>query len=183
MPRDLVTTGRAKNQGCATNELEAYVRHSAASNGFGAAEVGLHELDAEPHGAASFCETVVVARDELLCVQDGFGVLLRLHQGVVWLTQENAPTDVVLREGESFLLDRDGVAVVEALRAATITLNATSRAPGLAIFRAQEAATPGWPDFTHALVSWVLASWRRRYRSSRGMPLPRLIHAPKAVQP
>jgi hypothetical protein len=109
MPRvDHRLDERVRNNRDAVEELDAIVQHSAASNGFGAPEVALREIGTEPREASALWHTVVLARDELLCLEDGCGALLRLHEGVARLTPESAARDVVLREGESLCLDRDG---------------------------------------------------------------------------
>jgi hypothetical protein len=131
-----------RSNGDAAAELDSIVRHSAASNGFGAPEVALPEIATEPRTANALYQTVPLARHELLCLRDGCGALLRLHEGVAWLTQDRAPQDVMLREGESFRLDRDGLVLVVALRDATITLSAGARAlaPGFEILRPMPSA-------------------------------------------
>ena len=52
----------------AASELDAIVRHSAASNGFGAPEVAAPEI--EPPEASPWFETVQFARDELLWIAE-----------------------------------------------------------------------------------------------------------------
>ena len=52
--------------------------------------------------------TVRLARDGLLGIDDGRGLRLRVASGAVWLTQQDDGRDVVLREGESFVIDRPG---------------------------------------------------------------------------
>ena len=151
----------------AAEELDSIVRHSAASNGFGAPEVALGEIGAEPRERGALCQTVLLARDELLCLRDGRGAVLRLHDGVAWLTQERAARDVVLREGESFRLDRDGLALVEALRDATITVSAGARAlaPGFEILHPiPSTARPMWPGLVPAFVAQAVESWLQRFR-------------------
>jgi ferric-dicitrate binding protein FerR (iron transport regulator) len=44
------------------------------------------------------------------------------HEGRVWITEEAASADVVLGAGESFRLARRGLAVVEALSDASISI-------------------------------------------------------------
>jgi hypothetical protein len=44
------------------------------------------------------------------------------HEGRIWITEEAGNADVVLRPGESFRLARRGLAVVEALSDASISI-------------------------------------------------------------
>lgn len=83
MPRDdHWLDERAKNSRDAAEELDAIARHSAASNGFGAPEVALRELAAEPRPRRRAGETILLARPELPCLRDAREALLRLHEGV-----------------------------------------------------------------------------------------------------
>ena len=52
---------------------------------------------------------------EVLELQDGKGLEVRCLGGNVWVTQAGDPEDVVLHGGESFVLDRQGLALVTAL--------------------------------------------------------------------
>jgi len=70
--------------------------------------------------------TVRLARDGLLGIDDGRGLRLRVASGAVWLTQQDDGRDVVLREGESFVIDRPGRTVVQALDPAELALNAAN---------------------------------------------------------
>jgi hypothetical protein len=72
--------------------------------------------------------TVRLARDGLLGIDDGRGLRLRVAAGAVWLTQQDDSRDVVLREGESFVIDRPGRTVVQALDATELRLNAAAQA-------------------------------------------------------
>jgi hypothetical protein len=65
---------------------------------------------------------LVLARGEAVTVRDGLGQTVRAHSGRVWLTEESGSQDVVLEPGESFRLARSGLAVVEALRYASISI-------------------------------------------------------------
>jgi Protein of unknown function (DUF2917) len=70
--------------------------------------------------------TVRLARDGLLGIDDGRGLRLRVDAGSVWLTQQGDGRDVVLHEGESFVIDRPGRTVVQALGPAELALNAAN---------------------------------------------------------
>ena len=63
-----------------------------------------------------------LARRDVVALEDAAGLELRVHRGLVWLTQEGDTRDIVMRAGEAFLLDRRGRATVEGLAAAEISL-------------------------------------------------------------
>ena len=45
-------------------------------------------------------------------IANGLGLKVTCLRGQVWLTQSNDPPDIILKSGNSFVLDRPGVAVV-----------------------------------------------------------------------
>jgi hypothetical protein len=49
---------------------------------------------------------------ELLDINDGEGFTVECLDGAVWITQSNDPRDIVLGAGESFVLDKPGLALV-----------------------------------------------------------------------
>jgi len=55
-----------------------------------------------------------LARNDHVEVIDGRGFSMRCLFGSLWVTQDGDPRDIVLVPGESFTLDRDGVAIVYA---------------------------------------------------------------------
>lgn len=67
---------------------------------------------------------MAMARGTLARVEDGRGLLLSVWDGELWLTQQGDSRDYFLRAGQRFRLDRDGVALVYALRNSRITLSA-----------------------------------------------------------
>jgi len=50
--------------------------------------------------------------------EDRRGLQIICRRGALWITQSGDPRDILLLEGESFVLDRNGRAVVQALRTA-----------------------------------------------------------------
>jgi DUF2917 family protein len=58
------------------------------------------------------------------CVEDGKGLEVTTVSGTVWITQAYDWRDVILTQGQSFILDRQGRAVVYALRNAAIVVGA-----------------------------------------------------------
>jgi hypothetical protein len=63
-----------------------------------------------------------LTRGGLLRIEDGRGTRVRVETGEVWITQAEDPNDVYLRAGESFLLDRDGVALLQACSRTPLTM-------------------------------------------------------------
>jgi hypothetical protein len=49
---------------------------------------------------------------ELLDISDGEGFTVECLEGAVWITQSGDPRDIVLRAGQSFVLDKPGLALV-----------------------------------------------------------------------
>jgi Protein of unknown function (DUF2917) len=56
------------------------------------------------------------------CVVDGKGPEITALSGTVWITQACERRDVILTRGQSFILDRQGRAVVYALKDAAIVV-------------------------------------------------------------
>jgi len=63
-----------------------------------------------------------IAGGSLLRLVNARGMQVQVEQGVVWITQEGDACDVIVRRGESFRLDRNGVAVLSACGATAFTL-------------------------------------------------------------
>jgi Protein of unknown function (DUF2917) len=59
-----------------------------------------------------------------LRLRDGAGIAITARAGHVWITEQDSRRDVILRPGESFTLMRPGLAIVEALDHASISLEA-----------------------------------------------------------
>ena len=53
------------------------------------------------------------ARD-VVKLADMRSATLRVTRGTLWITQEDDPQDVVLRDGDSWVVERDGLTIVEA---------------------------------------------------------------------
>lgn len=81
---------------------------------------------------------VELAARQVLRLTDAAGVRVVCLRGGVWLTQNDDLRDLILRAGESFTLDRDGVALVSAMEPGTVRLEKPSllKAPGTKILAA-----------------------------------------------
>ncbi|MEA3193781.1 MAG: hypothetical protein QOD26_2114 [Betaproteobacteria bacterium] len=51
---------------------------------------------------------------DVLRLEDARDLRVRVESGTVWITQERDTRDVMLRAGESFRFDRNGVALMSA---------------------------------------------------------------------
>ena len=49
---------------------------------------------------------------ELLDIDNGEGFTVECLEGALWITQSNDPRDIVLKAGQSFVLDKPGLALV-----------------------------------------------------------------------
>lgn len=59
---------------------------------------------------------------QVLKVRGGIGHTIICHSGTVWVTQDRDRRDIVLGAGESFALDRNGLALVQALEQSAISI-------------------------------------------------------------
>ena len=76
---------------------------------------------------------VELARDQILPVFDAQGVKVTCVSGSLWITQDHDRRDVILRPGDSFVMDREGEALVSAILPSVLVVEepASIRARGL----------------------------------------------------
>jgi Protein of unknown function (DUF2917) len=67
-----------------------------------------------------------LTRGDLLRIANGDGTLLSVHEGELWLTQEGDRRDRYLGPGDSFQLDRAGLAIASALQRSLVSLTGAS---------------------------------------------------------
>jgi len=65
---------------------------------------------------------ISLANREAITLPGIRGATLRVTQGTMWLTEERAGRDVVLRPGDNFVVESDGDTVVEAQDAAVFCI-------------------------------------------------------------
>ena len=56
-----------------------------------------------------------LVKGEILRVDDAFGQSIAVVRGMVWITQEGDVRDTFLADGESFVFDRTGTALAQAI--------------------------------------------------------------------
>ena len=61
-------------------------------------------------------------RGQTLKVLDGAGSTVTAAGGAVWITEQDQPRDIVVEPGGSYRLSARGVAVIEALGEASVSL-------------------------------------------------------------
>jgi hypothetical protein len=59
---------------------------------------------------------------DLIELSDARGTTLRVTKGALWITQERDRRDVVLRTGDVWTVERQGLTIIEAQDAATVCL-------------------------------------------------------------
>jgi hypothetical protein len=62
-------------------------------------------------------------RGQVLKIVDGVGSTIHAGEGTVWVTEEDRPCDVILEAGASYRLRRPGVAVIQALSRASLSVD------------------------------------------------------------
>ena len=78
-----------------------------------------------------------LGRRETLRVRDASGAVVTCVRGGLWITQNGDTRDIMLAPGESFRLDRAGLALVHATEPSMITIDEPRRedAPDRLVFR------------------------------------------------
>ena len=51
---------------------------------------------------------------QVLDIHDGEGLVVKCLRGVLWITQADDTDDIIVRAGETFVLDREGLALISA---------------------------------------------------------------------
>ena len=83
-----------------------------------------------------------LAPNELVRLDGAEGTTLRVTRGTLWITLENDTRDIVLTAGDSYMIDRDGLTLVEAQSASTVCVLAHDLQDGRQV-ASRPAAYPG----------------------------------------
>jgi hypothetical protein len=73
--------------------------------------------------------SIAMGRGSVLRIADGSDMVVHVGEGALWLTQEGDRRDRYLAQGDSFRLDRDGIAIAYAMHGSVIALTAPSQEP------------------------------------------------------
>lgn len=68
---------------------------------------------------------MAMARGSLARIEDARGLRIEVWDGELWITQEGDQRDYFVKPGMSFLLSRNGIALVNALAHSHLTLSAS----------------------------------------------------------
>lgn len=77
-----------------------------------------------------------LGRDQILRVRNARGRCIVVFQGMAWVTQEGDPRDRLITGGETFTLDRNGVALIHALEPTSLVLLASDAPAAVTIVEA-----------------------------------------------
>ena len=58
--------------------------------------------------------TIEFGRREAVTLKNVRGAILRAKRGTIWVTQEHDTQDIVLRAGDSWVVETEGATVIEA---------------------------------------------------------------------
>ncbi len=67
-------------------------------------------------------EMLPLARDRMFALRDAQGSRVQCLSGLLWVTEDQRVTDLVLKPGESFIIGHQGLVLVMALDASTLRI-------------------------------------------------------------
>jgi len=103
-------------------------------------------------------KVVELADGDLVEVHDGHGTTLRVTKGALWITQEHDTRDIVLRAGDVWTVERQGLTLLQAQGATVLC------AVGSAALFAQPRGGP--VGFGDQLRSWFQSASEQLVRRS-----------------
>lgn len=87
---------------------------------------------------------VDLAARETLSLPDVRGTTLRVTRGTLWITQQDDTQDIVLRAGDNWVVERNGLTLVEAQNDATFCAIGGDLPPRLPARKSVRTAPPLW---------------------------------------
>jgi hypothetical protein len=115
-------------------------------------------------------EPMYLAQGGLLRIENGCGMLIEVHEGLAWLTQEGEGCDLAVPAQTPYRLDRNGVAIATALQDCVVRLlRPVPQGPALRIVvRRTKGSDPVvvYESVPRGPASFVaLADWWRKHAS------------------
>jgi hypothetical protein len=101
-----------------------------------------------------------LASRETVTLPDVRGATLRITRGTVWITQENDTRDTVLRPGDTWTVERNGLTILEAQGDVTLCVVGRRIEALLTGSKSRASAPPAWSRARDLLAAF-LASPRR----------------------
>lgn len=83
-------------------------------------------------------------RNEQLRIVDGRDLLIHVRHGSLWITQERDTRDVVLEAGQSFRLNRNGIALAKAWDETVLALTSPNEQRPARAIEVRAARLPVW---------------------------------------
>ena len=96
---------------------------------------------------------IELAAREVVTLPDMRSATLRVTRGTLWITQEDDPQDVVLRTGDNWAVERNGLTVVEAQEDAIFCVTGRRFAPTVASRSAR--ALSRWTKVRDAVAAFL----------------------------
>jgi hypothetical protein len=112
----------------------------------------------EPFDTRVVADGVRLEGRDVVGVSNARGALVFVESGTVWITQENDRRDIFASAGEWFRFDRAGVALLQAVRFAMVTVTAPSDGIAREVYRPAAKRRPR----SFARMFWAV--WLRLYR-------------------
>ena len=123
----------------------------------------------EPVDQRIVAEGVYLAHRDLLRAERADQLLIAVHAGALWITQDGISGDVVIQAGEWHRLQGDGVVIANALSPASLTISAplgASRRWEIERIAAHGPRTRvSGRKSGHRLMRGLTAAWLRLYRA------------------
>jgi hypothetical protein len=69
-----------------------------------------------------------IARGGLLKLRDARDMVIEVHKGALWITEEGDTRDYYLAKGDWLRLDCDGLSIAQALEKSDVTISRAARA-------------------------------------------------------
>jgi Protein of unknown function (DUF2917) len=97
---------------------------------------------------------------ETLTLPDVRGATLRVTRGTVWITQEDDPQDIVLRTGDTWTVERNGLTILEAQGEVTLCVAGRRIERALGKHEAPAASASVWSAARDAIGAFFASPTR-----------------------